>query len=764
MKARSNVLWIVMGSALLTGPLAAETLYVAEPKLYDDFALEQLLREAEATLASLKVAESDALSSALRTLQGAQATSTQFGLQATEVPTPGVVATESATPSAVTTTSSVTPSVPSAPALPSVSLPSELGPSAIDTLEEILQLQLRVANLRLLLRGSLSDQVSLIGGELRSRTSFTFGFPITISTPPEREYRNAVAEVEVRVKIDPGCAPAGSRPGLKALLPREKTYNVAQIRNKATGIGVGVVAGVLNLGGNWIRGQSRYFVVKDQDTLAYEGASSAPDEIVFGWRFKPVLGQRKVQPGLRQVFAQLTFPVPPGAGTLGTATVTTRWREYQKKTGALGGTIAGAESTSTTFELSPLDLSPGPIALDLLDLGNGKLRSSLRSDTLFFEGTTFRLGGAAAITLDRPTDTVQLDLAPLSLVRKGLFMGVRGQRERAVAVCDDLGLVESLPPNCTPTPAVTQGVAATVAFALQQSTNAALTVGEFLCGQYAGFDIKQVVTTPVGHDHTKVEVHLDKLRPPMRPQEIPYLTVLGTKVYGLRDAPYERYDTTANVIEFIADNSTLDSATAVEVVYPLWGSDFHAVEPLTPRQKLAVTKHTIISDASDLVLVIEGRGLDNASIAIPDGATLDAYGPGYATVTVPKAKRAGLKQVVLQDAGGGVPVLVDISKASTPPATGKPSTPELLPLDPVKVGTSVHVTIRWKNEGEIRSVVHDEKPQHVASMSSNSATVQLDDSLTARPGKLLLEVEFKDGTKSTLTVQLVDQQIAIVSG
>jgi len=402
---RTAALFLVGALAGLSSVMAADNgIFVAEPKLYDDYTLEKMLLEAEQSLATVELLKADAISSALGGTQGVQITQTQLSLTATQLPTAGVVATESATPSTQTTTPTVSPQAPGLPPVPALTPPATITPSAIDKLDEFLQLKLRVSNLRLLLRGSLTDQVSLIGDEVVPQSRFTFGFPVTFTPPAGRLYRDAIAEVEVKVTLDEKCAPQG-RPGLKMVLPQEKTYNVAQLRSSATSIGTGVVAGAFSVGGNWLRGQSKLFLVQDQDTLAYEGPSDNDRQIVFGWRFKPVLGQRKVQPSLQQLFAQLTFPVPRGAAALGRAEVITRWRLYERKTGALGVTIRGTESQPQEFDLKRIDLAPGPVSMQFFDLGNGKVRVTLEK-ARFFEGTTFRLGGSSPIEVTKPSDRV----------------------------------------------------------------------------------------------------------------------------------------------------------------------------------------------------------------------------------------------------------------------------------------------------------------------------------------------------------------------
>jgi hypothetical protein len=749
---RTATLFIVGALAGLPSAMAADNgIFVSEPKLYDDYTLEKMLLEAEQSLAMVELIKSDAISSTLGGTQGVQVTQTQLSLTATQLPTPSVVATQSATPSTVTTTPTVTPQVPGLPSVPTLTPPSTITPSAIDKLDEFLQLKLRVSNLRLLLRGSLTDQVSLIGDEVVPQSRFTFGFPVTLTPPAGRFYRDAIAEVEVKVTLDEKCAPQG-HPGLKMVLPQEKTYNVAQLRSSATSIGTGVVAGAFSVGGNWLRGQSKLFLVQDQDTLAYEGHSENDRQIVFGWRFKPVLGQRKVQPSVQQLFAQLTFPIPPGAAALGRAEVITRWRQYERKTGALGIPIPGPES-SQEFDLKRIDLAPGPVSMQFLDLGNGKVRITLEGGK-FFEGTTFRLGGALPIEVAKPTDHVLLDLAPLDIVRQGVLVGVRGEQERLlVNACVDPGRADAVPSGCEKLPSVKRSEG--------RSTNN--------CDDpFSGFKITQVTTTPMSQSTSRVRVTLDKLRQANPRGDLKFLTVLGDKVFGLQDAPYETYtpcrpsssQPCEGVIEFLAENATLEKTGSIEVVRLFWGTAYHAFKELDRARKLVVARSAIVSapTGGDLRLALQGQGFDLASIKFPTGATFEERGPGHALVFIPAAQAANLKNLVLQ-MGTDVPVLVDVS-SSTPPPT-PPVKPVLNPPDPVKIGTGVDVPITWKNEGVIKSVTHNGRIQPVTPLNKNSATIRLEDALTARSGRIELSVTFTDGTVLPLTVQLVDQHVAV---
>jgi hypothetical protein len=92
------------------------------------------------------------------------------------------------------------------------------------------------------------------------------------------------------------------------ILPQAKTYKVASLVAKSVQIGGGAVSSVVNFAGSLFHSRQTYYLVKDQDTVAFQAPSGNeerdckyiefdPDRgfqdrtykpLVFGWRFKPV--------------------------------------------------------------------------------------------------------------------------------------------------------------------------------------------------------------------------------------------------------------------------------------------------------------------------------------------------------------------------------------------------------------------------------------------------------------------------------------------
>ncbi len=381
-------------------------IYVDSPKVYDDSLLQQMLNSAQSQLATLQVIGQAGLTSAIGTITGASQQIASFGISGGVQP-----------PVIQTAVGNITSPVPVPPAnapAPTTSLPPSPSASASDILNEQLQITSQIANLRLLLEGSLSDQIMVGQQETFAKPRVTLGFPIVIS--PERRYKNAVAIVEVLVETNSAndASRDGEPPSITALLPREKTYNVAAISDKSASIGAGIATATAGVAANFLWGHKQYFIVKDQDTLALQFeptdseiallASQQPLDKrrlrAFAWQFRPVLGRPFVQAGTREVFVQLAFPgrgLAPAVKSFGTVRVRTYWRHVDPKTGVLLWIVPGSLSEST--RPSPIlnyDMHQrwGAVAAfnpaDMEDLGGGKMLIKL--DGRLLPGTHLRVG------------------------------------------------------------------------------------------------------------------------------------------------------------------------------------------------------------------------------------------------------------------------------------------------------------------------------------------------------------------------------------
>src|SRR5580704_5832689 len=222
---------------------------VGEPKIYDDTSLKMMLDQARQRLAAINGLNESALVSHLGAVTGSTMDQSQFGIQVgpaglptvattatgpttstttnaglpagqTSLPASTTVATNPSQ-SVVTTTNPPTSPIPTVPSGLAYTPPSTMSGSALDVLNEEMQLTYETANLQLLLEGALSDRFVKNQTIIKPRT--TIGFPITIK--PQSRYKNAVAVVEVEVETAPrNLAPNSlpEPPSITALLPQEK--------------------------------------------------------------------------------------------------------------------------------------------------------------------------------------------------------------------------------------------------------------------------------------------------------------------------------------------------------------------------------------------------------------------------------------------------------------------------------------------------------------------------------------------------------------
>jgi hypothetical protein len=180
----------------------------------------------------------------------------------------------------------------------------------------------------------------------------------------------------------------------------EKTYNVASIKESNISVGAGAVTQVFGISGSFLHGSKSYYLVQDQDTLALPVAVADGERLnktAFLWQFRPVLGQRYVSAAMKQTFVQVAFPSPWTAASFGKVLVTTYWCHYDRKTGRVGNVITGSlEKLPAAVQIPNLKLELPPTGLaftDLEDLGNSqmlvRLHGRFLTDTVVRIGSTF---------------------------------------------------------------------------------------------------------------------------------------------------------------------------------------------------------------------------------------------------------------------------------------------------------------------------------------------------------------------------------------
>lgn len=325
--------------------------------------------------------------------------------------------------------------IPVAPTLNPLSVSNSVGLSSSDVLTQQVELNAQITSLRLLLQGALSDQFLVKDARaIANRQQTTLG--ISVSLDPPKQYKHAVAEVRVVISPPPGQDGVS----IMNLLPAEKTYNVAKVTSNATQFGAGVVTSAIGIGVNGGTSRDRLYLVKDTDTVAlqfprpgtpavgrafprraadafrtaldFESRGSCDDDeltrlpypgnveeeeggtVVFGWQFRPVLGQDYVTVGQRQVFVQLALPASTDAQYIPSIHVQTRWRAYDPKRQVVGTVYK--RTCSWTEEQGGIVLLNRPEIRDVhvADLGGGNVKIAAHGD--FFSSGVHIVAGVTS--------------------------------------------------------------------------------------------------------------------------------------------------------------------------------------------------------------------------------------------------------------------------------------------------------------------------------------------------------------------------------
>ncbi len=281
----------------------------------------------------------------------------------------------------------------------------QFGIAAQDLLAEQTSLFYQIVNLRMLLDRSLTDRIKVepgIGGAPAKtdyiRDQIVIGFQISINAT----HKDAVAEAEITIDNEDVS--------LVSLLPQEKTYNVASVTKDSKAIDAGAVVQFVGVGGAIGKTQESMYLVKDTDTVALE-RRAVGKKVKFAWQFRPVLGRKAVEPGVRQVYALISVPniLNTKGVWKGKVTATTSWRKYDKKTKTVGDEV-GRKNKTPQYEdvelpignanLTDSGLQPVIRTLSYEDVGNGQLLVMAQGEG-FTRDTNVILGNRV---LSRPED------------------------------------------------------------------------------------------------------------------------------------------------------------------------------------------------------------------------------------------------------------------------------------------------------------------------------------------------------------------------
>jgi len=300
-------------------PVPDNGISVGAPKTFDNRTLTLMAEELSATLRGMNLIDPKSLAAAFGLFQGTQTTDVARALTVTTAPIPGQTITDkpSATDpksrdvSTSTTKPQRDPVLPwnfDMPAAPSGFAPS-FGSNPGDLLTDQVNVMYQIFNLRMLQERALSDRIEPKRKEPRLQT--VLGFNVSLNPPRNAENAAAIVEVFVKAKAQKGTKDAPDYGGvsLVAMMPQEKTYNRSALSNKSNAFGASAVMKMVTVGYTERRRGQIFYIYRDHDTLALEKMHLASDKLLhFGWQFRPVLGQKSVTPGMRQMFAVLSLP------------------------------------------------------------------------------------------------------------------------------------------------------------------------------------------------------------------------------------------------------------------------------------------------------------------------------------------------------------------------------------------------------------------------------------------------------------------------
>ncbi|HSV19132.1 MAG TPA: hypothetical protein VLR71_12015 [Casimicrobiaceae bacterium] len=672
---------------------------VGKIKVYDNSFLRAQLDTVQQRLQVLQAFDQASLTARFGSIQGGQFNQTAVSAQVLGQATPGVVtitpSSASVDPTAAdtrtTTQAALTPSAPATSNTSSLTFPSSVGGSALDILNEQLQLQYQLTNLQLLLNGALSDRFL---ARAVAKKQITIGLPITIE-PPSRDHRNMIAEVEVTICNHDSNAAA--IPSIVNLLPRQNTFNVASLTSKSESFGLGVIAGVFSVNTGLFHSNQTYYLVKQQDTVAlqkppYLGrvqneAGQCPDSrdraaVAASWQFFPAVGTGVVRSGPRDVFAQFAIPTPRTADALDIV-VRTFWKHVND-----AGIVDRDECDPAPAQWETVAVpATVPVATDFSvdDLGNGSIL--VHADGAFLQGLRARVGAGVLDPRD-PTFAAYPEyvrfVAPVSSVATGglFLLGADGgewplqfvdpdRAAQARAIVTGSGSsngvhtagyptksssAENSPPvgaaygseeytcgrpTAADVDAIAQGKADKHNLFLTNDIREALASEKRIKVLHAGVTLysssSSLVTATVQEDLTYAECDF------VYRKRLPLLVKLGSKVFGTRDASLEHSyativlsDGTRRVqheISFVAANDLLSASSTMRAQRLFLGPAFEsAPQSALPVLQFGVSSVAVVSAGDPVVVAVTGFGMVDG----PTGPRIELEVPAPNNSTDPK--------------------------------------------------------------------------------------------------------------------------------
>lgn len=702
--------------------------------------------------------------------QGTTTTTTQGSTTAANQGS--TTSTSVVTPNTTTTVITQPPLTPAAAALPAQTAVFPVPPQTAFGLapQTLLAQQIELGslrdNLRLLLEGAVTDRIINTRVQLPGHGDTTFmgprtrtvvGFQVSLDSP--RRYENAVAEVEITVTTTRPGASQPNPPSVVMLLPRENNYNVATVTKNARQFGFGVAVQPINVGVSTQSQKETFFLVQDTDTVAFERENPLdvqnnpnPHSVTLGWQFRPVLGQKVVRAGARQLFATLALPTVdletgvPGddINYIATVEARTHWRRYDPKNKAVGDVIEGSESYRRLNDLviprgftAGLPLRAEVDRVDWADAGQGNALVTV-------EGFNF-LPGTAVILGNQIVDNAE----------KGLF--IQGERDfRWVVPGQRLGLIDE--------PLIAGRFGPPVPLGDPQPIKASPAEK---ASPHWGLKIARVDMTPLDAQNSTLKIQL-RSRHDVAPADFDPVVVIGNRVYGFSDAPVvKRLFPTYMEVTLVAPTRSVYDAGKVVVKKLFWGPE-HRAEMTADNfgsrpDDFTAVKVIVLSSGDDGTrLAITGSGFGAATRvfvdgtplapggALPSGVTFSANDPTLLTLFLPKDVAKVTKQIAVSQ-GTAAPVIIPVTAPA--PAPPKPKVDSIVPVD---VGDEVYTTVTGSNLGSVEKVVFQGQALKFKNVAENGTSMEVlvGGTLTEKKGAKSLDFISKDGSEVSQTLNV----------
>jgi hypothetical protein len=772
---------------------------VGQPKQFDERTLALMLQSLEARLASTQFPDPSGLYGSTGNFAGATASTSSMALSVRGPSTPSVTTTvgsaakdsfsadttrgsESGTSVEDGLTTSTTGNSLSrtannsgeystsaerqishaAMAPPTAALPGQasnysyqprFGLSPEDLLAEQTSLFYQIVNLRLLLDRSLTDRIDIAPERdregkpttvLNGRGQAVLGFQISI----DAAHKDAVAEAEITIE--------GSNPKLVSLLPRDKTYNVASITKDSKAIDVGAVVQFVGVGAGVGKTQESLYLVKDTDTVALERRPSA-NSVSFAWQFRPVLGRRTVEPGMRQVYALISLPEGASAWE-GKVTAATRWRRYDRKNKIAGGVVKGTEQV-TQYErqampihndgLTDFRLRPQILTMKYDDIGNGQALVTVEGER-FTPDTQLLLG-------DTVLDSPARGLVVANEKRLRVLVSAQKLAQTKPTLVNRYGAIEF-----TPQYVQYPGDPRWVEHSQSPYEDIKLDKPVITVRDPQNSEVKVTLeAAPTAASDFNMRYRLDVYRPVIE---------VGGRVFGLGDAPFlSRTFSGSNraaEITFVAPTQLLADARQLVFKNLLWNRGELTADIDMPHKFSAQSVTTLGSSGDRVQLAITGSGFSgDVKVQVGDDTFGTCAAPacnqlklnnaaGKSTMITLSPTKAQIKDtkyvLVWQGAVQPVPLLL------TQPPPPVPTAKIIKPAESISVGKgdSEPVKLEGANFESIKEVLFEGKPLNFE-LDKDDKTIlllELPSFLTGEVGRKRITFVMKDDKKVPYTV------------